>query len=84
MMKSDCSNFIKVKGLVVPNKWDKNGNVTGIAIAGYNEIESPVLMDRIGRSLMELLHEKVVIKGNKVKKDEIDAIEVQNFTKDST
>jgi hypothetical protein len=81
-MKSDCTNLVTFKGLVVPNKWDKDGNVTGISIAGYNEMESPVLMDKVGRGLLALLHEKVVIRGMKVKRDNMDIIEVKRFDKD--
>jgi hypothetical protein len=82
LMKNDRTNRIRVKGLVIPNKWDKDGNVTGIAIAEYDEKESTILMDRIGRSLMALLHEKVVIEGKKDKTDNKDIIEVKRFDKD--
>ena len=82
MMKNDCTDLITLKGLVVPTRWDKEGNVTGISIAGYNERVHPVLMDRAGRSLMSLLREKVVIKGNK-SKNNLEIIEVKRFIKDS-
>lgn len=83
MMKNDCNSLIILKGLVVPVNWDNQGNVTGIAIAGYNEMESVLLMDDVGIRLMALLHEKVVIEGRKVKIDNMDVIEVRRFDKDS-
>ncbi|MFC1838125.1 hypothetical protein ACFL1N_00990 [Thermodesulfobacteriota bacterium] len=82
MMKSGCTNLITFKGIVVPSRWDKDGIVTGIAIARYDEMESPVLMDKTGRRLLALLHEKVVIRGKKVKRDNVDIIEVEKFDKD--
>jgi len=83
VMKIDCNNLIIVKGVVIPYEWDKEGNVTGIAIARYNEMESPVLMDKTGRCLLALLHEKVVIRGKEVKRDKMDILEVKRFDKDS-
>jgi hypothetical protein len=82
-MKNDYTDLITVKGLVVPTKWDNDGNVIGIAIAQNNEMEFPVLMNGIGRNLIDLLHEKVVIRGKKVQTDNIDEIEVNSFDKDS-
>ena len=82
-MKNDYTDLITVKGLVVPTKWDNDGNVIGIAIAQNNEMEFPVLMNGIGRSLIDLLHEKVVIRGRKFQTDTIDEIEVNSFDKDS-
>ena len=82
MMKNDHTNLISLKGLVIPSEWDKDGNVTGVTIAGNNEMEYPILMNRVGKRLTGLLHKIVVIEGRKTKTDNIDIIEVQKFSKD--
>jgi hypothetical protein len=81
-MKNDLNDWKRVRGLVVPDEWDSNGDITGIALAGYNEGETHILLDKVGRRMMSLLHEKVIVMGRHVKKDNRDLFKVKRFHKD--
>ena len=80
-MRHSSKDKITLKGLVVPARWDKNGDILGIAIAGSDEREYPVLMDNIGRNLMVFMHEVVNIIGTPVKMDNSEVIKVMKFNK---
>lgn len=80
-MKRNSNVQITLKGLIVPAQWDKNGDILGIAIAGSDETEYPVLMDNIGRNLMMFMHEVVDIIGTPVKMDNNEVIKVMKFNK---
>ena len=82
-MKNASNNWITLKGLIVPVRWDKNGVVKGIAIAGHDERNYPVLMDKVGRRMMSSLHEEVIVMGMHLKKDKRDILKVKRFNKDS-
>ncbi len=71
-----------IEGVVVPCKWDKKGRITGIAIAGYDETEIPVLMDIKGKEIIPLLHHKIQITGVRVKEMNKIFIRVDSFSRD--
>ena len=71
---------ITKNGLIIPDRWDANGNITGIALAGSDETSYPILMDRIGKTLLALMNEKVIITGYIIKEDNIDVIKITSIT----
>ena len=68
-----------IQGIVVPCEWDKKGSVTGIAIAGYDEEVTPVLMDINGKKMISLLHKKVMASGSMVTIDNTEFMMINIF-----
>ena len=52
-----------IEGLVVPNKWDENGRIIGIAIHTDKEEKYIVAHNRMEGELLNQLHIKVRIEG---------------------
>ena len=52
-----------IEGLVIPNKWDEKGNITGIAIHTNKEEVYLVAHNRMESDLLKHLHIKVGIHG---------------------
>lgn len=80
MAKNEYIRSITKNGLIVPDRWDNNGKITGIALAGSDESSYPILMDRVGKALLALMNEKVVITGEFIKEDNTDVIKITSFT----
>lgn len=72
-------DIIKLRGLIVPAQWDKNGNVTGIAVSCFDEEEYQILMDEIGGGLMDFLHKRVEIEGLWSMRNRTKTIKVKAF-----
>ena len=69
-----------VEGLIIPNKWDKNGNIIGIAIHTDKEEVYVVAHNRMEVELLNQLHIKVRIKGKIMQRlDGNKLIHVKNF-----
>jgi uncharacterized protein YuzE len=52
-----------VEGLIIPNKWDENGKIIGIAIHTNREEVYYVVPNRMESELLSHLHLKVGVKG---------------------
>ena len=52
-----------IEGLIIPNKWDENGKVIGIAIHTDKEEIYIVAHNRVEAELLNQLHLKVRIEG---------------------
>jgi hypothetical protein len=52
-----------ISGIVVPSQWDEAGNIIGLTIQSFNEIEYLVERRRTGQNLHLLLHKKVQVVG---------------------
>jgi hypothetical protein len=52
-----------VEGLIIPNKWDENGNTIGIAIHTNKEEVYLIAHNRIESELLSHIHLKVRVKG---------------------
>ena len=74
------TEFITLKGLIVPSRWDKIGNITGIMIACFDEEEYEVLMDEIGGGLKAFIHKKIEIVGQCAKRNETKTIRVKEYS----
>lgn len=79
MIEKESSNSITTKGIIIPAEWDKHGNIKGIAIAGFDEVNYSIRMDKVGKCLMSLMHEEVIVSGNVTKINNSDSIKVLKF-----
>ena len=79
MIENGNNEKITINGLVIPCQWDNEGNVKGITLAGFDETNYAILMDKVGKSLLTLLHKKVVISGKFTKINNSDKIRVQKY-----
>jgi hypothetical protein len=52
-----------ISGILVPSQWDEAGNIIGLTIQSFNEIEYLVERRRTGKDLHLLLHKKVLVLG---------------------
>ena len=69
-----------IEGLIIPNKWDENGNITGIAIHTDKEEVYVVAHNRMESELSNQLHVKVRIEGKIMQRlDGNKLIHVKNF-----
>jgi hypothetical protein len=69
-----------IEGLIIPNKWDENGNIIGIAIHTDKEEVYVVAHNRMEVELLNQLHIKVRIKGKIMQRlDGNTLIHVKNF-----
>ena len=75
----ESKKSITVNGLIIPAQWDKQGTVNGVAIAGFDEVNYSIRMDKMGKNLLALLHEEVVISGNIINVKNSDIIKVLKF-----
>lgn len=79
MVDKKFNKSITVNGLIIPAQWDKHGNIKGIAIAGFDETNYPILMDKVGRSLLVQLHKEVAVSAEITKINNSDVIRVKKF-----
>ena len=79
MTDRKSNKSMQINGLIIPAQWDKNGNVTGIALAGFDETNYPVLMDNLGNSLLALLHKEVMVSGDIIKINNSDVLQIEKF-----
>ena len=80
MIKKQSAKTITINGLIIPDRWDEDGNITGIAIAGFDESNHSILMDRVGKGLLKFMNDKVIITGNIFELDNTDVIKVTAFS----
>ena len=63
-------SFSDIEGIIVPVRWDKNGNPIAVALATSQEEELLINMKSAkARELLELLQKKVRISGSIMKLD---------------
>lgn len=57
-------NMVRIKGIVVPTDWDRNGEVVSLAIATGDEQEYLIENHRQIANLWTLLRQEVVVTGS--------------------
>ena len=71
----------KIRGIIIPERWDDNGNVTRVAIHTDDEKAYLVEHSRKGKELVNLIHKKVEASGKiKERLDGKIFITVQDYT----
>ena len=62
-MKSKRTNKQTVTGIIIPQRWDSKGNVTGVSIQAFDESEYIVNVYKRGKELFDFINEKVRVTG---------------------
>jgi hypothetical protein len=71
-----------IEGIIIPEKWDDNGKVTGVTIQTNDEKVYLVEHTRAGQELLSLIHKKVEAKGKiRERLDGSTLITVQSYLK---
>ncbi|MFC1811432.1 hypothetical protein ACFL03_01945 [Thermodesulfobacteriota bacterium] len=52
-----------VTGILVPGKWDNNGNVVGVSIQTFDESEYVVKTYKLGKALLNFVSQTVSVTG---------------------
>jgi hypothetical protein len=52
-----------IRGIVLPAGWEKNGVISAVDIAGYDEKTYRVVNDQIGNQLMTCVKKRIVADG---------------------
>ena len=79
LIEKESGKSITINGIIIPSQWDTHGNIKGIAIAGFDEINYFIRMDKIGKGLMALMHEEVIVTGNVTKTNNSEVIKVVKY-----
>jgi len=66
-------------GIVIPAAWNKDGDVTSVAIATYDEGNYLVEDNKKGRQLLPLLRKRVMVNGRLIRRDTRTVIAVDTF-----
>ena len=62
-MKSKKTLKQTVTGIIIPQRWDSKGNITGVAIHAFDESEYIVKPYKQGKELLCFINEKVIVTG---------------------
>jgi hypothetical protein len=62
-MKSKRTIKQTVTGIIIPQRWDSKGNVTGVSIQAFDENEYIVNAYKRGKELFDFINEKVRVTG---------------------
>ena len=54
---------VSLKGLVLPAKWDENGDVTALKLATFDEKEYAVINDVVGKELFQHVRQEIFARG---------------------
>ena len=71
--------MLKIRGVVVPRKWDENGRVVAITILTHDEDEYQVENAGRGIELKAFIRENVEVSGTVKPQDGIKVIQVKKF-----
>lgn len=74
---------VTLEGIIIPVEWDKDGNHKAVALAADDEQEYRISPgNQKGRLLMQMLQQRVGIKGNRQARagaDQLNVIRVTNY-----
>jgi len=72
-------NMIKIKGIITPADWDERGNITGLAIATFDEDEYIVEKNKEGEHLYSFMRKEVEVSGIIKEMDGKKLIEIKGY-----
>jgi len=79
-MKSTRNFKRTVTGIIIPQQWDDNGNVTGVSIQAFDENEYIVRAYKRGKELRDFINRKVKVNGKVFERlDGKELIQVNQF-----
>ena len=79
-ISSKRHSMISVEGIIIPSRWDKQGNIVELAIATRNEDEYLVADEDQVTKLMPLLRKEAWVRGILQTKDGKNLINVTEFS----
>ena len=83
IMKNKKNKNTVINGIIVPSRWDENGQVIGISVHTFDEEEFIVEPVRLGKVLSSFLQQKIEIIGKiKERIDGRKLINVRSYTID--
>lgn len=80
----ETSNIEKIKGIILPEEWDKKGNVIVVTLATYQETKYRIVENALGKRLFSYLRQRVEVTGTIVKNDVCHEIRVRSFCLDTS
>jgi hypothetical protein len=80
LMNEKQDKRVTISGLVTPAAWDEKGNVMGIAISSFNEVEYAVDESEKGDELISFLRKKVEVTGEVKDEDGKKKIRIDAYT----
>jgi hypothetical protein len=75
---------IQMKGIVIAAAWGRNGDVTAVDIAGYDEKRYRVADNLVGKQLKQLVKQRLVIDGMIEAMANRAILHVKSFQRDET
>ena len=76
---SKTQAMISIEGIIIPSRWDKNGNIVELAIATHNEEEYLIADEEQVTQLKPLLRKEAQVRGILDTKDGKKVINVTGF-----
>ena len=52
-----------IEGIIIPSNWDDRGVIKGVSLFTPNEQEYRVQLNKLGKELLNLIHQKIEAKG---------------------
>jgi len=71
--------MMKIRGVVIPRKWDENGRVVAITILTHDEDEYLIENDGRGKELKAFIRENVEVSGAVRPQDGNKVVQVKKF-----
>jgi len=63
MKKRKKDNQPHIKGIIIPSQWDDKGKIIGVSINTNDEKEYLIEPIGAGKDLLNLIHQKVAVRG---------------------
>lgn len=72
-------NPTTIRGIILASGWEKNGEISAVDIAGYDEKRYRVVNDAMGRQLHDHMRRQVVVHGRVTMRENHLSIYVSRF-----
>jgi hypothetical protein len=80
-MSASQPEMTTIRGLVIPAQWDDQGNITAVAISGFDDLEYRVAPGESTALLLEVLRKTVSVQARRIQTLGADLIiDVADFT----
>lgn len=80
-MSVDQAEMTTIRGLVIPARWDDDGNIMAVAISGFDDVEYLVAPGQKVDSLLKVLRKTVSVIARRVETRGVERIiEVTDFS----
>ena len=62
-MKAEETKERTIRGIILPDEWDKDGNITSIGIETMDEEDYIIFLNKMGKELLSFIDHKVEATG---------------------